>query len=260
MTEYYEPMLYMSTPEHPNTMGALVILKEEVDGDILQDVVRRLKERFPYFYIKAVSAENSLKTVDNPLPMTVRNGWEPIQFNSEESNYHLAAWKYEGKKIAFEISHSLTDGAGVLPYIKSAMYLYLSQKYKIKFDPTGFRLPGDIIPESETGDPFAHLDIDGATAPFYKKEPLQDFYRINKDNQINHHATLIKLEEAQLMRYCKDYDGSPNAFMAVLFARAILFCKQGPCRLAAVPGRRPSSPGRFAWNRGISAKEKRTLG
>ncbi|MER2057107.1 MAG: hypothetical protein ABTB30_17615, partial [Clostridia bacterium] len=38
-----------------------------------------------------------------------------IRLNAEESNYHLAAWKYEGRRVAFEISHSLTDGAGVLP-------------------------------------------------------------------------------------------------------------------------------------------------
>ena len=28
MAEFYEPMLYLSTPEHPNKMGALVVLKE----------------------------------------------------------------------------------------------------------------------------------------------------------------------------------------------------------------------------------------
>ena len=28
MSEFYDPMLYLSTPEHPNTMGAQVVLKE----------------------------------------------------------------------------------------------------------------------------------------------------------------------------------------------------------------------------------------
>ena len=39
MAEFYDPMLYLSTPAYPNTMGALVVLKEPVDGDILRDVV-----------------------------------------------------------------------------------------------------------------------------------------------------------------------------------------------------------------------------
>ena len=60
MKEFYEPMIYMSTTEHPNTMGALVVLKEEIDGDILRDVVEELRVRFPYFYIKVVARDNDL--------------------------------------------------------------------------------------------------------------------------------------------------------------------------------------------------------
>jgi len=214
-------MLYMSTPEHPNTMGVLAVLKEAVDGQLLRDVVEDLRVRFPYFYIKAESEGNDLFPVPNDLPMTVRNTWGPIRLNAGESNHHLGAWKFEGKRLAFEISHSLTDGAGVLPYFKSALYLYLSRKTGQTFDPAGFRLPGDEIPESETGNPFAGLDIDGAEAPLYVKEPVKDFYRLNNGTESDARITYIKLSEAQLMQYCRDFDGSPNAFLAVMFARAV---------------------------------------
>jgi hypothetical protein len=221
MKEFYEPMLYLSTPDHPNTMGVLVKLKESVDGAILRSVVEELRVRFPYFYVKVVAEGNDLFPVPNPLPMTVRNTWNPINFNSEESNFHLAAWKYEGKRLALEISHSLTDGAGVLPYIKSALYLYLSRKTGVIFASEGFRLPGDVIPESETGNPYAGLDIDGAEAPLYSKETTKDFYRLNAGAEKDQRITYIKLSEEQLMQYCKDYDGSPNAFLSVMFARAV---------------------------------------
>ena len=221
MKKFYEPMLYMSTPDHPNTMGVLVVLKEAVDGDILCGAVEELRVRFPYFYVKAAAKENDLFPVPNPLPMTVRNTWNPIKFNSEEANYHLAAWKYDGKRLAFEISHSLTDGAGVLPYIKSAMYLYLSRKTGMRFDRDGFRLPGDDIPESETGNPFADLDVDGAESPLYTKPPTEDFYRLNSGTDMDQRIFYVRLSEEQLMQYCKDYDGSPNAFLSVMFARAV---------------------------------------
>ena len=222
MKEFYEPMLYMSTPNHPNTMGMLIVLKEAVDGEILKSAVEELRVRFPYFYVKVTAKDNDLFTVPNPLPMTVRNTWEPIDFNSSASNYHIAAWKYDGNRMAFEISHSLTDGAGVIPYIKSALYLYLSKKTGLELDSEGFRLPGDDIPESETGNPFAGLDIDGAQAPLYSKPTTEDFYRLNdgEDNKPEI-MTYIKLSESQLMQYCRDYDGSPNAFLSVMFARAI---------------------------------------
>ena len=221
MTEFYEPMLYMSTPEHPNTMGVCIVLKESVDGDILRNAVEDLRARFPYFYVKAVPFGNDLKAEDNSLPMTVRNTWEPINLNSKESNFHLAAWKFEDRKLAFEISHSLTDGAGVLPYIKSTLFLYLSRRYGISFDKEGFRLPGDKIPLSETGNPFAELDIDGAEEPVYTRETVTDFYRFGDGTLNDPHATYVKIPESQMMQYCKDNDGSPNTFLAVMFARAV---------------------------------------
>lgn len=221
MAEFYEPSLYLSTPENPNTMGVMLKLTEPVDGDILRDVVEQLRERFPYFYIRAVQEGNDLIPAENPLPMTVRDTWDAIRLNAEESNFHLAAWKYEGQRVAFEISHSLTDGAGVMPYIKSAMYLYLSRKTGKYFDPVGFRLPGDEIPESETGNPFAGIDIDGAEEPLYQKQTTEDFYRLNQTGRKDSQIFYLKLPESQVMKYCRDYDGSPNVFCAVMLAKAV---------------------------------------
>ena len=220
MKEFYEPMLYLSTPEYPNTMGAHFVLKEAVDGEILREAVERARERFPYFYVKAVARDNDLFPEANPLPMTVRNTWAPVNLNSRQTNFHLGAWKYEGKRLAYEMSHSLSDGAGMLPYLKSVMYLYLSRKYGLEFDRGGFRLPGDPIPESEVGNPFAGLDIDGAEPPLYTKQTTQDFYRLAGGTDTEQWLTCVKLPEAQMMRYCRDFDGSPNAFLAVLMARA----------------------------------------
>ena len=183
MAEYYEPMLYMSTPDNPNTMGTSVTLKEAVDGDILRSVVEELRERFPYFYVKAEAEGNDLVPVPNPLPVTVRNTWNPIRLRSAEANFHLMAFKYEGNRLALEMSHSLSDGAGFLPYIKSVLYLYLSRKTGQTFDPTGFRLPGSPIPETETGDPFSELNIDGAEPPIYQKKPVEDFYRMSEGKE-----------------------------------------------------------------------------
>ena len=221
MKEFYEPMMYMSTPEHPNTMAVVVELKEPIDGSVLEKVVQELSVRYPYFYVKAVARDNDVYPEANPLPMTVRNTWEPINLNSAESNRHLAAWKYEGARMAFEITHSLTDGAGVLPYIKSALYLYLSRKTGQTLDPEGVRLPGDPIPESETGNPFAHLDIDGAEEPLYIKQTTEDFYRVKVEGDMKPQAHYLKLKESQLIQYCKDFDGSPNAMIAVMLARAV---------------------------------------
>lgn len=221
MSEYYDPMLYLSAPGNANTMGCTVTLGEPIDGDILAEAAELLRERFPYFYIRVEKTENDFVPISNPLPLTVRNTWEPIVFHTEASNYHLMAIKYEGKRLAVEILHGLTDGAGFLPYIKSLLFVYLSKKYHLSLDSTGFRLPGQEIPETESGNPFAHLDVDAAEAPLYQKKPVKDFYRINPGDRGENHVFYVRLPEQEVMRYCRENDGSPNALIAVILARAI---------------------------------------
>ena len=220
MTEFYEPHLDFSVPEHQSIMGVILSLRDPVDGEILRWAVEEMRVRFPYFYVRAAYRGDDLVTVPNDLPMTVRNTWEPIRLHSEASNRHLAAWKYDGRRLAFEIHHALTDGSGVLPYVKSTMFLYLPKAAGQTFDPAGFRLPGDRIPESETGNPFSELDTDSVEAPLYKKKPIPDFFRLNDGADSSKTVFYLKLSEAQVMQYCREYDGSPNVLISVMLAKA----------------------------------------
>ena len=219
MREYYEPVLNLSDAEHHNTMGAILSLKVPVDGEILCWAVDALRMRFPYFYVRAAYRGKDEATVPNDLPMTVRNTWDPISLNTEAANFHLAAWKYEGRRLAFEISHSLSDGAGMMPYVQSVLYLYLSKATGTCFDPEGVRLPGQPIPESETGNPFRDLDVDNAV-PLYQKKPIPDFFR--PACGANHEKTVfcLKLPESQVIQYCRTFDGTPNVIVSVLMAKA----------------------------------------
>ena len=96
----------------------------------------------------------------------------------------------------------------------------MSNKLGLSFDRTGFRLPGGNIPESETGNPFAGLDIDGAKEPSSAKEPTIDFYRLGEGADSDPRIAYVRLPEAQFMEHCKNNAASPNAFLSVMFARA----------------------------------------
>jgi len=82
-------------------MGAVLSLRDPVDGEMLRCAVEEMRARFPYFYVKPAYRGDGLITVPNDLPMTVRNTWEPIRFHSEASNYHLGAWKCQDRRVAF---------------------------------------------------------------------------------------------------------------------------------------------------------------
>jgi len=86
MAKYYEPMLFAGTSRHPNNMGMMAVLQEPVDGELLGEVAETLRERFPYFYVRAELSGNELISVPNPLPITVRNTWEPTFLHSKEVN------------------------------------------------------------------------------------------------------------------------------------------------------------------------------
>ena len=222
--QYYDPLLYTSTSEHPNTMCITVTLTKPVDGGVLRQAVEACRERFPYFYVRAMVTDNDLLPVPNSLPVTVRGTWAPIVLCARESNYHVMAFKYEGKRLAVEMLHSISDGAGLMPYLKSVLYVYLSRKTGEHFDPTGFRLPGQSIPDTEIGDPFPGLDVDSVEAPLYEKPPIPDFYDLSdsRPTGFDHWRVFyVKLPEEQVIRYCKEKDGSPNVLMAALLARAI---------------------------------------
>ena len=209
MAKYYEPMLFAGTSRHPNNMGMMAVLQEPVDGELLGEVAETLRERFPYFYVRAELSGNELIAVPNPLPITVRNTWEPTFLHSKEVNYHMTTFKYEGNAFAIEMSHVISDGSGAIPYFKSVLYLYLSRKTGIEFDPAGFRLPGDPISENETGDPFPSLDLDAIPEPFYTKKVTSGFYDIHAklaDKLKKGKNIFLKIPEEKVMEICHDSD------------------------------------------------------
>ena len=219
--QYYDPILCTCSPENPMTMGVTAVLTEDIDGELLKEAALELRERFAYFYVRAKIEDNDIVVVPNPLPMTVRNTWAPIELASKEANYHLAAIKYEGNRICLEMNHALSDGAGVSHFFKSLLFVYLSKKTGVSFPAQGFRLPGSEAPLSETGDPFAAVDTDNVQGPFYQKKPTADFYRLPSRNGEADHIYYLKMPVSAVMKYCKENDGSPNVIMAVLIARAI---------------------------------------
>ena len=99
------------------TMGITATLTDSINGNLLQEVVEALRERFPYFYVRPKVEDNDIIVIPNPLPATVRNTWEPIRLASKDANYHLIAFKYQGKRLALEMNHTLSDGAGDAPIL-----------------------------------------------------------------------------------------------------------------------------------------------
>ena len=222
MPTYIDPNIYGSIPNTPNLMGMSATLSEPVDAQILSAAVEYVRERFPYFYVRPQIEGPHIVLAPNELPVRVRETWEPTVLLARESNYHIQAWKCDGRRLAVEVLHPVTDGSGFMPYFKSVLFCYLSRRYGVDLDRAGFRLPGDEIPESEVGNPFSDEEVDAAERPLYTKPEICDFVQIKgAGSRKCWCAFSLKLPEGEVMRCCGEHDASPNALICVLLARAV---------------------------------------
>ena len=79
---------------------------------------------------------------------------EPVRLGSEEANYHLIAFTYEGEVIYFDCFHGFSDATGILPLFKIILYYYLCEREQVKLDPEGICLADSRIPSEEIDDPY----------------------------------------------------------------------------------------------------------
>lgn len=99
------------------------VLKDKVDGKILRNAVDTAFRRFPYLMKEVCKNESRLYLVDNPRPVVIKEG-STVRLCSEESNRHLIAITYSGKKNSFISHHGLVDGRGIMPFRSTVLYYY----------------------------------------------------------------------------------------------------------------------------------------
>ncbi len=220
---FFDPIFYIANENHPFIMSAYFTLIDEIDGAALTEAVEELRERFPYFYVRVKAIEQELRSIPNPAPVLVRNSWKPVIIGSKENNYHLLAVRYEGKRLCIEVSHCLTDGAGIMPYLKALLYLYFIKSTDARLNPTGLRLPGTDFVAGELGCPYPLEEITKVKKPVLVRDAV-DFYKF-EDGPVpmdgRKKIFFLQISGEDMLHYCRKNDGSPNAVLAVLMTKAI---------------------------------------
>ncbi|MGN0318332.1 MAG: hypothetical protein ACI4E1_10435 [Lachnospira sp.] len=226
----YQPDTYLLYETRPNVccnVRIVVKMKENVYGNILNCAVNKAIKRYPYFSVK-VEKDGDKRYVlkPNELPISViRTLNPPPPLGSEEVNYHLISVDYIGKMIFFNFNHSISGACGFIPFIKTVLYLYISEKYGFVPDPTGFNLPDSPMLEDETDFPIAEELPDEPTFGMYTGGmgyfPVQDYMTYySNPNHVSDGYYCIKIPQNELMRYVKSNDGSPAAVFSVFMFKA----------------------------------------
>lgn len=219
---YYEPMFYIASEKMPFNIRVEVTLKNSVDGEMLSRAVNKAVIRYPYFKIKVVERSGELVCEKNDLPVKVFSSKAIPPLFSAETDFLPVALSYTGNEINFYASHIMTDGSGFFPFIKSTLYEYLCAYTGKRLDDTGIRLADSPLFDDECSNPFPEEKIKDAEPFFIKKQ--NDFFRLRDGGHVTDDIKTVYrfcLDEAEVMHFNHDNDGSPCALISSLMARAV---------------------------------------
>jgi NRPS condensation-like uncharacterized protein len=104
-----------------------VILKEQIDRDILQKSLDCVYHRFPMLFVRLHKGVFWNYLEQNTSKFTVEEDKEyPCHYITKiKGNSYLLRVFYYRNRISVEIFHSLTDGNGAIEFMKSLLYYYL---------------------------------------------------------------------------------------------------------------------------------------
>ena len=230
MSGEYQPDTYLLYETRPNVccnVRIVVKMKEKIDGELLNSAVNKAIKRYPYFSVEVEKDGDGryvLKPNNRPVSV-MRTLNPPPPLGSSEVNYHLISVDYIGKMVYFNFNHSISGACGFIPFIKTTLYLYVSEKYEVSLDSAGINLPDSPMLEGETDFPIAEELPDEPTIGMYNGDmgyfPIQDYMSFyGNPDHVSDGYYCIKIPQKELMKYVKSNDGSPAAVFSVFMFKA----------------------------------------
>ena len=219
-------LLYAAGPKLVNTIRIGVTLKEQVNEQALRSALLKAAQRYPYFAVRLSRRGEEYVKESNDLPFVVSSGGRTVTLGSEESNFHVFAFAYEGCRIYLDTSHFFTDGNGMFPFLKTLLYYYLREVYPDdRFETSGIALSGSEIPAAEAEDdpypaePFPDQPLGTLSRPadIFQLEDQPQGY----ENAEGWTSFRFRIRQKDMMAFVSSVDGSPATFIASLMYKAI---------------------------------------
>ena len=187
-----------------------VLLKEEINPEMLQRAVNLTMPRFPTYKaaIRKGVFWRYLEPNDRPGPFVqedVKNPCQPMYFKA--NNRYLVRIYYYRNRIALEAHHSLGDGTGGMCVLQTLTATYLRLKGHTEIENGGFVL--DIL---ETPDPVELEDayMKYANAKVCPPRPGEKAYRVRGTKEPFYTLNIIDgiMSVAEVMKVAKSYNAT----------------------------------------------------
>ena len=217
-------LLYEITKSSLYTAKVRIELNVLIKGDVLREAAQKAFRRFPYF-ARTVRTDEQGGYVLEPCkePICVFEEGEKITLGTAQTNGLLFAITYSESTVYFNFCHNVCGGSDAMPWIKSTLWQYLKDDgYSV--DPEGILTPDSPIPPEETAVPdsgtFPEEEIIGQYTGGNSYVPIWDYVPYlavpSKGGQVYYPITIDK---ADLMKYARENDGSPNSILSAAMFR-----------------------------------------
>ncbi|MDQ1771931.1 hypothetical protein GQR60_05160 [Labilibaculum sp. A4] len=116
--------------EHSTVARITAVLNERVAIKHLFSAIELAEKRFPYFKVSLRKGFfwYYLEQIDDPVKVTGDTGRLCQAFDRKDSNKLLFRILVRKNEISVEFSHILTDGAGLLQFLKAILIYYFNEK------------------------------------------------------------------------------------------------------------------------------------
>lgn len=195
-----------------------ILLKEDVDGSILNKALNITFERMPYFKVKIDIAKNPERYIlsTNKVEFNVIHSEQYTPLDSEQARNYLITISYFGKYIRIRFSHALSDGMGMNKFLSYMLKTYFNLKFGVKENTNNTVSDIDL----EYNNPFDYVEDNGHCL----KENRFDSFSFSKDDVSCEHTILscISVPEEAFLKYSKESESSVATVAAWILMNAIL--------------------------------------
>lgn len=206
-----------------------VLLKEEVDPDILQKAVDMTMPRFPTYKaaIRKGLFWRYLEPNNRPGPFVqpdVKNPCQPMYFKA--NNRYLVRFYYYRNRLSLEAHHSLGDGTGGMCLLQTVTSVYL----KLKGHPIEFDREKEkglfVLDIEEQPDPEELEDayMKYANAKVCPPRPGEKTYRVRGTKETFYTLNIIDgiMSSSEVMAVAKRYNATITEYLNAVLLYALL--------------------------------------
>ncbi len=221
-----EIFLYQDSRKSGSVHRFVATLTMHVQKEVLEQAVRELMPRFPYFSVGVRKSGEALEFVrlDTPVPVSGAGGMEeelPAAGSKGLAGY-LFRISFLHKTVFFDWHLSLSDGKGMLEFVKAVIFRYIQL--------CGFPIANDgTVKEADESanavegmDPFERLDDIPASRPLWYMDAKA--FCLPQDSGTGPdtvHVTQVRIPVVKVKGQVREYLTQPESFISPLFAHAL---------------------------------------